>query len=56
MGVNSYSNMGGPVVMWRVAAAWRGGAFYSDTTWVGNCPLCPPAIDAPLKYKGEVGL
>ena len=48
-GVNSYSKMGGQVVMQRVTALLPLGAFYSAKTWVGNCRLCPPTIDTPAK-------
>ena len=45
-GINSYSKMGGQVVMWH--------AFYSAKTWVGNCQLCPSTIDTPGKQIGLV--
>ena len=49
-GVNSYLNLGGQVVM------LPGGAFYIAKSWVGNFPLCPPAIYAPDTYRQERGV
>ena len=43
-GVNSYLKLGGQFVMQRAIAA--AAALY-DSAKVGNCPLCPPFIDAP---------
>ena len=40
-GVSSYLKLGGQVV---IDVPPLPGAFYSAKTWVGNCPLCPPAI------------
>ena len=31
-------------------------AFYSTKTWMGNCPLCLPAISAPVKQIFSLGL
>ena len=42
-GVNSYLKPGGRVVMWPLP----GSTLFSANTWVGNCPLCPPAIYTP---------
>jgi len=50
-GVNGYLKLSGQVVMPRAATALPGGNFYSAKNWMGNCPPCPPATDAPVIYN-----
>ena len=50
-GVGIYLKLGGQVVLWgaQTAPLVEIGNNWSNKTWVGNCPLCPPATYAPVK-------
>ena len=39
-----------PKTGWVSSNAARSGAFYSAKNWADNCPPCPHATYAPVKY------